>query len=403
MKYKVIIVLLFSACIEASQGNPAQAQAQSETSLSSAGVSQLQDCAFLAPHIAQKELQQIILGYLMCWKKTQKIPNMYIQSVTFSPDSKRLVSTSTEDGITFWENRVSDDAANDWVMFLRQEKLRLYGSMAFVANDYLVGYDKVGIHFWRYQKSRSEWTITQSAKQENISTISVAAHAQYVASREQRDNAVTLWQKQGKEQWQVVQRLRGHIKQVNTIAFSPDEKYIASGSEDETVIVWLRSDSAYYLFQELTGHKDYICSVMFSPDGKYLASASKNIKLWQLDQNGEWQETQTLDGHSKIIVSIAFSSDSQYLVSGSNDKTIKIWKLFDNKWKEIQTLTGPTAAITSVVFSPDGKYLAAASDDHHIHIFKKSLDLLTAAESAAINVAQELDLSAITDTTQDSS
>jgi WD40 repeat protein len=69
------------------------------------------------------------------------------------------------------------------------------------------------------------------------------------------------------------------------VAFSPDSRYLASGSYDSTVKVWdvKALDSAEPV--TLRGHTASVYSVAFSPDGRRLASASGyadrgEVKVW---------------------------------------------------------------------------------------------------------------------------
>jgi WD40 repeat protein len=78
----------------------------------------------------------------------------------------------------------------------------------------------------------------------------------------------------------------------------------------------------------LTGHTDWVNSVAFSPDGRLLASGSsdRTIKLWDVATG---REVRTLSGHTDIVTSVAFSPDGRLLASGSDDKTIKLWDISD--------------------------------------------------------------------------
>ncbi len=80
----------------------------------------------------------------------------------------------------------------------------------------------------------------------------------------------------------------------------------------------------------LQGHSLSVNSVAFSPDGKYLASGSwdNTVKLWSLESR---KEVTTLQGHSSDVYSVAFSPHSKYLASGSKDKTVKLWRVGSNK------------------------------------------------------------------------
>ncbi|MDJ0799057.1 MAG: trypsin-like peptidase domain-containing protein [Calothrix sp. MO_167.B12] len=189
-----------------------------------------------------------------------------------------------------------------------------------------------------------------------LNTVAFSPDGKTIASGSS-DDTVKLWNLQGKE----LQTLRSHSKPVFGVAFSPDGKTIASASWDKTVKLW---NTQGQLLKTLEGHKSFVNSVVFSPDGKTIASASLDdtIKLW----NTQGQLLHTFQGHEGSVRSIAFSPDGKTIVSGSNDKTLKLWNLLG---QELQTFYGHRDDVESVAFSPDGKTIVSASDDKTVKLW----------------------------------
>jgi WD40 repeat protein len=163
---------------------------------------------------------------------------------------------------------------------------------------------------------------------------------------------------------QLLQYLITNIDSINSVAFSPDGKTIASGNTNGTVTLW-NVDGQKPISQTLTGHSKLVSSVTFSPDGRTLVSCGwdNTIILW--DVASRQPIGQPLKGELGAPFSIAFSPDGKLLATGNGNSTVTLWDI--NKHQAIgEPFTGHMDWVTSVAFSPNGKILAAGSIDRSV-------------------------------------
>jgi len=181
------------------------------------------------------------------------------------------------------------------------------------------------------------------------------------------DNILEIWDT---TTGHVVKSFRGHSYPISSAVFTKDGQHVISGSDDDTVKVWDMTIDRE--ITRLRGHRCAAYSMAFSPDGKRIISGGEDgIKVWDVASGAE---VTTLRGNAGSIYSLAFSADSKRIISGSSDNTIKVWDAASRT--ELVTLRGHKKEVLGVAFSPDDKRIASGSYDNTIKVW----DAATGAE-----------------------
>jgi len=146
--------------------------------------------------------------------------------------------------------------------------------------------------------------------------------------------------------------LHGHENTVQSVAFSPDGTILASGSWDETVVLWDIA-SGQPIGEPLTGHAEAVTSVTFSPDGTMLASGSNDetIILWDVASRVPLRDP--LSGPMADVATVAFSPDGTILASGDRDGAIVLWDVASGEPLG-DLLDGHDDMVSSVAFDATG-------------------------------------------------
>jgi WD40 repeat protein len=161
-----------------------------------------------------------------------------------------------------------------------------------------------------------------------------------------------------------------------TATFSPDGKTFASGAMKYTGSDRGRMISAGILklfdpsdgreVAMLLGQGGAIRALAFSPDGKTLASGTDtgSLLLWDLTTR---TQKFPLTGHNGSVNRIAFSPDGKTLASGGQDGLLRLWD--PSSGRPLTTLSGHEDSIESLVFSPDGAFIATGSGDNSVMLW----------------------------------
>jgi hypothetical protein len=118
-------------------------------------------------------------------------------------------------------------------------------------------------------------------------------------------------------------------EKVYSIAFSPAGSYVLAtgvayngGQVTHPVRLWNVSNRQ--TATAFTGHSDIVISSAFSPDGRYVVTGSwdRTAIVWDVKSG---KEIRLLDAHQKWVTAVAFSPDGSKVLTGSDDQTVRLW------------------------------------------------------------------------------
>lgn len=176
------------------------------------------------------------------------------------------------------------------------------------------------------------------------------------------DGSLILWDHRA---GRMLSRSKVHDDCIHSVAFSPDGRTLATGGMDRRVLVRdLRTGEAAEL--PLT-RPHAILRVVFSPDGRTLAAAGRDsdyLSIWDVPTRRLVAEPRGLDFCTSAL---AFSSDGRHLFVGGSQRDVLV--LSTQSWERERTLPGLPAWIKSLALSPDGRHLAVGTADGHVRVW----------------------------------
>lgn len=228
------------------------------------------------------------------------------------------------------------------------------------------------IQIWHLGTARP--VLTMSGHTDRVTAAAWSPDGRYLASSS-IDETARIW---NASTGRSILVLSGHTHWVQAVAWSPDGRQLATCGLDGTVRVWKAGTGQ--LVQTIADGP-YIDSVTWSPDGRHLAAvvARASLRIWKAD-TGEL--VRTLEGDSGHLAMLAWSTDGRYLAAG-DDRVIQIWEA--DTGARVRALTGHASRVSLVAWSPDGQHLASVASLDRTRVW----DVPTGAQVSEIREAYD--------------
>ena len=287
----------------------------------------------------------------------------WVHSAVFSPDGKKVFTTSQDDTFRIWDAETGEE--------LRQLGARgdlLRSTVSFSPDmTKMVTADRT-VRIVDVESGKVQQTLRNSGSAMNP-----------FFSPDGTKIVATIWPRNGNLTTRIwdaetggeLHRLTVPGASVYLGGFSPDGTKYISRIDDNTAIIWdVESGKELHT---LAGHTDTISTIGFSPDGtkivtgnrsriedKYYSRGVNFFRIWDVESGKELHKFTELQGGSG---SADFSPDGKKLVTVVNS-IVRIRDVATGE--ELLSLTG---AESGVVFSPDGKKMVAAGKGHTVIIW----------------------------------
>ena len=279
--------------------------------------------------------------------------------VAFSPDGGVLAHALEGNQVTL-QDVVTGQTRWSWVDTANDTVTALAFS---VTGKTVASVGKNAINFWNVDSGQEKGSISLANKSSAIAQLVFSPNGKRIAGRS-FNNDIFLWSVDG-----------GHSKSaqlaqgvaVHELMFSPDGKTLAGATVGKNSKIELWNAATGKSIAELPA-KMLVSDIAFSPDNKMLASAGLDgqIKLWDLVSGAI---KQTIETHEELA-HVVFSPENSLLASGSrgNDPKVQVWN-YQNGDLLFSRQTEGGEAVADLFFNAVGNLLASVGKDNRISLF----------------------------------
>ncbi|HSG71246.1 MAG TPA: hypothetical protein VLA12_12575, partial [Planctomycetaceae bacterium] len=219
-----------------------------------------------------------------------------------------------------------------------------------------VGIGRISLFDLGTREAVRTWTLENRLKPHRLA---ISPDGSAVAFAEYTDRKfVTIYYRE-----ETQQPARFPAQQSNSLVFSSDGRWLATGHLDDTRLFDLkRPDEKRFLL----GHSDTLSGISFTPDDQLLATVSHDrlLKLWRTDSGAE---ILSIVAHRDRIHSVAVTPDGRTIATAGDDKIVKLWHT--DTGQPLGSLIPEQNDFKKILFGSDGLTLSALFGSSRVIVY----------------------------------
>ncbi|MEL7002052.1 MAG: caspase family protein, partial [Bacteroidota bacterium] len=299
-----------------------------------------------------------------------------IFNIVFSPDGQKIISVSEDKTIRIWDaktgqmlNKFRSEIGNGPEGMFYASAISPNGKYLAVSGYPVSSQEKNYVIIIDLDKRKQ---VAKAVGHENvINSLDFTGDGKFLASGSD-DGTILLWKMDNMPNLRSVSKIEVGAR-VTSLSFNKKTRALAVASDQRNVLLYNLKDirsGINFPVNELKKHKDYINKVVFSPDGYYLASSSLNNELviWKNDGS----IFKSFDKLKDVVNAITFSHDSKILVAMDVAGDGTSYSVAEGS--KLASFYGHDNTVFSATFSPEsstGNYLVASAggNDNVIYVW----------------------------------
>ena len=325
----------------------------------------------------------------------------YIHSAFFSPDEKRVITSSSDNTVKLWNTEngallstFSGTGNMDGTFFSGGNKILITENGKACVYDSKTGLllEKISIVTDSLKKiffsTNGERAVTVQFYKDSIIDVWDSKKGIVMARLDQGDQVTKVWFSRDWSKmvsmgyndvmkvwdtntFDLLCEIKGHEYGINAVEFSPDQSSIASVSDDQTAKIWSVKDGKK--LYDFVGHKVELNTVVYSGDGKKLLTSGADDDaesdysetfIWDLETGKQITALKTKD---IFVLSASFSPYNKTILTNAYKRKPELYNIETGEL--IKELTGHKEDISVAAFSPSGKKILTAANDRTVKIW----------------------------------